>query len=243
MVLGLFSKKNSLDRAIKKATSPNSQSADRVAAMEALAQDGSHDALLALCKRFSFSASKMIEDEQEKQLAVEMLSSQGEAAVEPLHDYMKAALSIAFPLRILERVAEPARRFEVVDDLLEREEPGYTKDTTRRIQLIEWLGELEDVEHTEVVRRVAPYLEDFDENVRNAAAEAIALKPCAEAAQSLVDALLREGEESMRFRRRCAEILADNGLSLCGRKAEIAELTQDFLSEFRLHRDKLARKK
>jgi HEAT repeat protein len=243
MVLGLFSKKSSLDRAIKKATSPNSQSADRVASMEALAQDGGHDALLALCKRFSFSASKMIEDEQEKQLAVEMLSAQGEAAVEPLHDYMKSAKTIAFPLRILERVAEAARRFEVVDDLLEREEPGYTKDTTRRIQLIEWLGELEDVEHAEVAKRVAPYFEDFDENVRIAAAEALALKPCAEAAQPLVDALLREGEESFRLRRRLAEILADNDLSLCGRKSEVAALTENQLSDFRLHRDKLARKK
>ncbi len=243
MVLGLFSKKNPLDRAIKKATSPMAQSADRVAAMESLAEAGTHEALVALCRRFSFSSHKMIEDEQEKQLAVEMLSGQGDNAVAPLHEYMKSALSIAFPLRILERVADPERRFEVVDHLLGGEEPGYTKDTTRRIQLIEWLGELEDVDHREVVKRVAPYCEDFDENVRIAAVEAIALKPSDDAAEPLVSALLREEEESMRLKRRVAEILAENGLSLCGRKDEVAELTNHELSEFRLHRDKLARKK
>ena len=243
MVLGMFSKDRAMERTIKKATSPLAQSADRVAAMEKLADTGTHDALLALCRRFSFSSHKMIEDEQEKQWVVETLAGKGEAAVAPLHDYMKEASSIAFPLRILERVSDPDRRFEVIDALLAGEEPGYTKETTRRIQLIEWIGELEDVESSQVVDRVAPYLADFDENVRIAAAEALSLKPGSGAAERLVAALLREEEESMRFKRRVAEVLADNELSLCGRKDEVAVLFDDLLSDFRLHRDKLARKK
>ncbi len=243
MVFGLFSKGTPLDKTIKKATSENAQSADRVIAMEKLAEDGSHEALLALCRRFSFSATKMIEDEQEKQTAIELLSSKGDDAVDPLHEYMQSALSIAFPLRVLERIAEGERLFEVVDDLLAREEPGYTKDSTRKIQLIEWLGELENVNSRELARRIAPYLQDFDENVRFAAAEGLALRPTEEAAEPLVNALLREEEESMRLKRRAAEILADNNLSLCGRKDEVAALFDDLLSGYKLHRDKLARKK
>lgn len=243
MVFGLFSKGSSLDRTIKKVSSQNAQSADRLEAMERLAEAGTHEALVALCRRFSFESSKMIEDEQEKQTVVALLSRQGDDAVDPLHDYMNTALSIAFPLRVLERVAEGERLFAVVDDLLAQEPAGYTKDSTRKIQLIEWLGELEDAKARDVATRVAPYLKDFDENVRFAAAEALALKPCDEAAEPLVSALLREEEESMRLKRRIAEILAENSLSLCGRKNEVAELFEDWLSDYKLHRDKLSRKK
>ncbi|GAB4518452.1 MAG: hypothetical protein Tsb0020_37060 [Haliangiales bacterium] len=245
MVFGLFSKERALQRTIKKATNKMSQSPERWGAMEKLRDDGSDEALFYLLKRFSFSYSKMVEDEQEKEWVVETMVAKGELGLPALQRYMKddSTTTIAYPLRILERVASHERILEVIDDLLANEDPGYTRDTTKRIQIIDWMRDWPDATGEEVLARVAPYLEDFDENTRFAAVEAISHHPIEAATDPLVAALLNEDEDSRRLKVRIAEVLAQAELTLGSHKKAIAGLTDDVLSEFRIHRDKLARKK
>ena len=243
MVFGLFSKERSLKRAQKKALSKLAQSAERWGAMETLSKDGSEESLFTLCKRFSFESTKQVEDHEEKQWVVETLVSKGMAVLPALRRYMQNAESVAYHLGILERIADKATILEVVDELLADEKPGYTRDPKKRTQIIDWLGEWEAGSDSEAVQRVLPYLADFDENVRFSAVNAISLRPIPEVAEPLVAALLREDEESRRLRVRIADILAEAKLDLCGRKKEVAELTGDILSAFRLKRDKLVRKK
>ena len=109
MVFGLFSKEKALKRAMDKTVNKHAQSADRWAAMEKLRNDGSEEALFALCRRLSFNYDKTIEDEQEKQWVYETLTSKGPDAVAPLLRYMKQADSIAYPLRIRDTVPAVAR--------------------------------------------------------------------------------------------------------------------------------------
>lgn len=242
MVFGLFSKERALQRTIKKATNKLAQSADRWGAMEKLRDDGSEEALYGLLLRFSFASQKSVEDEQEKAWVVDTMTAMGERCLPALRRYMKSETAIAYALRILEGVADREKALAVVDEILGREEPGYTRDPGKRIQVIDWLAEWQGCSNAEVIQRVAPYLADFDEGVRFAAAAAIGVRPGAEATQALVTALIKPDEESRRLRVKIAEILADHQLDLGGATNEIAGLLETVLGDFRLQRDKLVRK-
>lgn len=241
MVFGLFSKERAFQRTVKKATDKLAQQPERWAAMEKLRDDGSEEALFHLLKRFSFASQKMVEDEQEKSWVVETMAAKGSACLPALRRYMKAESAIAYPLRILEKVASHDQALEIIDELLADEQPGYTRDTTKRIQIIDWLAEWQEGTVDEAAERITPYLQDFDEGVRFAAVEALSLRPSPKAAEPLVTALLRDGEESRRLKVRIAEILCDAQLDLGGKKQEISALFGDVLSGYRLHHDKLAR--
>ncbi len=238
MVFGLFSKEKALKKTIDRALNRVSQSSDRWAAMEKLREDGSEEALLALCKRFSFSYDKTIEDQQEKDWAVSSLASLGEAALGPLRRYMKSAPNLGYPLQILGQLTTKERVLEVIDEILEDEEPGYVRDPKRRIDIIEWLGAWK-ADAKDVVPRVLPYVEDFDENVRFKSIETISLKPEASAAETMCRAMVREEEESQRFQVRCAEILSEHGWSVGSHKSEIQKLLPTILSKFNLKGDTL----
>lgn len=242
MVFGLFSKERKLQRTIKKATNKLSQSPDRWAAMEKLRDDGTEEALFHLLRRFSFNYDKMVEDEQEKEWVVDVMVGKGEQGLSALRRYMKSASAIAYPLRIMGQVASNAQGLEIIDELLANEEPGYTRDTTKRIQIIDWLREWKGAEHDDIVARVVPYLEDFDENTRFAAAEALSQHAVPAAVGPLISAMVKEDEESGRLKVRIAELLADRELDLGDRKDAIAPLLDTVLSDFLIQKDKLVRK-
>jgi HEAT repeat protein len=238
-----FSKERGLRRAMDKVMNKHAQSVDRFAAMEKLSKDGSDDALFALTKRFSFKYDKTIEDQQEKQWVMDTLISKGEASLPAVRRYMKEAQTLHYPLLVVGRVASIKTALEIVDEVLAAEPPGYTRDPERRTDLIAWLGECDDASNEEVTRRCIPYLADFDENVRYKAVDSIALKPHPSAAGPLVDALVREEEESRRLRVRIGEVLAENQWDLGEKKSEVSALMEPgkALEQFKMHRDKLQR--
>ncbi|HWM84846.1 MAG TPA: HEAT repeat domain-containing protein [Kofleriaceae bacterium] len=240
-MFGLFSKDRALKRAMEKVTSKHAQSVDRWAAMEKVAKQGSEEALYALCCRFAFKYDKTIEDQSEKSWVVEALVARGENALPAVRRYMKTAGSLHYPLIVLGQIAEDATVFEVIDEILRDEPPGYTRDPERRTDVLSWLGEWEGPSNQEIARRILPYLEDFDENVRYKAVDSLGFKPTPEAAEPLVKALVREEEESRRLRQRIAEVLADNQWDLGERKSEVAALLETQLTSYKMHRDRLVR--
>jgi len=243
MVFGFFSKERKLERTKKKAMNRLAQSVDRWAALERLRDHGDDDALYTLCRRWTFNSTKMPEDETEKDWVVSSLIALGPAGMGALRRYLKNNTAVSYALRVLDGIATPEQAMEVVDEVLDDEEPGYTRDPTKRIDFINWLSEYEKVGNAEIVKRVAPYLIDRDENTRYASVEAIDMRPSPEGAEPLVAALLNEEEESRRLKARIGETLANHDMDLCGRKSEVAELFDDLLSGYRLHRNKLVRKK
>ena len=242
MVLGLFSKERALKKTIERANNKLGQHMDRFAAMDKLRENGSEEALFALCRRFSFHYDKTIEDQKEKEWTVDALAANPSASLTPLRRYMKGATSLGYPLAVLEKIADKAKTLEVVDELLAAEEPGYTRDPKKRIDIIEWLAEFEGTNAAEVCQRVTPYLEDFDENVRVKTVEAIAQKPDAQAAAPLVAALVRPEEESTRLRQRIADVLAQNHWGVSGHEDRVAAMVKDVLKGFALKGQNLVRK-
>ncbi len=240
--------KSALERHIKKTMNKFIQSPDRFAAMESLKAIGSDEALYGLCRRFGYVYDKTIEDEQEKQWVEDTLVAFGDRALPALRRFIMQGETISFPLRVLEKIAERDKVLEVVDELLAREEPGYTRSPEKKIQVLHWLGEWKAAPPPEIARRIVPYLKDFDETVRFTSVEALAhAKP--DEAQSrvpLLEALVRPEEESRRILVRIAEVLGDRRWRVDDppeMKDRVAAVAAATLPEFTLDKDgKLSRK-
>jgi hypothetical protein len=222
MVFGLFSKEKALQKTIERATNKLAQQADRESALHKLAEDGTEEALVGLCKRFSVTSMKGVEDEAEKQWVVNALVAKGDTALAPLVRFMKSADHLSFPLRVLERIASRDKILEVADELFASETPGYVRMPDRRIDLVRWFAEWKPATDDEVVSRLTPYTTDFDENVRFSAIDGLAHKAPAKIAPPLIAALLRPEEESGRIKRTIAEVLVASAAPLGDKAPAVA---------------------
>jgi len=243
MVFGLFSKEKALEKTIAKATNKLSQQVDRWGALERLKEDGSEDALLGLCKRFGITSMKGVEDEQEKNWVVDTLVGLGPAAQKPLERYMKQAEQLAFPLRVLERIAARDKVLEIADSLFASEPPGYVRMPERRIDLIRWFAEWKPATDDEVVSRLSPYISDFDENSRFAAIDGLAGRDPAKIAPPLIAALIRPEEESGRIKRTIVEVLERSKAPL-GDQADAvaAALTGPLADDFKVEKGQVKKR-
>lgn len=237
MVFGLFSKERSLQKTIEKATNKLSQQPDRWGALEKLRDDASDQALYGLCRRFGITSMKGVEDEQEKHWVVDVLVEKGGMALTPLRRYMKTAEQLAFPLRVLERIADHDKVLEVVDEVLKSEPPGYVRMPDRRIDLIKWFTEWKGATDDEVIPRITPYIPDFDENVRFTAIEGLGTKDPKKIAPPLINGLLRTEEESGRIRRTIVEVLEKTKAPLGGRGSEVAAVLSGQLADYKVDGD------
>jgi hypothetical protein len=223
MVFGLFSsKEKSLEKLIGKATNKLAQQVDRWAALERLREDGSEGALFGLCKRFAITSGNMVEDQQEKTWVVDALVAKGMVALPPLRRFLKSAPQLSYALQVLQQIATKEQALEVVDEILVNEPPGYVRDPERKLDVIRWMTEWK-AGHPEVYTRLLPYVGDFDQNVRVAAVDGIAEADIALTGKPLLDAFLRPEEESGRFRRRVAEVLAAKKFDLGDKASAVTQ--------------------
>ncbi len=173
-VFDLFSKdgrqQRARDKNVSRAVNKYSQSPDRMKALQSLRDDGSPEAIYGMLRRFGMMYDKTIEDEQEKDWVFEVLVEKGAAIIPSIQKYLFSADSISWPLRLLDRVAGKEEELEILKAVLERHEPGYERDPTKKIQLLNHLAALKD---DRVPPLVVPYLGDMDEGVRYAAVEAL----------------------------------------------------------------------
>ena len=228
--LDFFSKQGRVERSrasnLKNAVNKFSQSADRFRALQALRDDGSPEALYGLLRRFGVMYDKTIEDEQEKDWVFEVLVEKGASLLPSLKKYMRDADSISWPLRLLDKVADHETELAALQEILERHEPGYERDPTKKIQLLNHLAGFKD---KRVPPLVAPYLADMDEGVRYAAVEALVRQADeAAAAGPLLERFTNADEDSLRIRLQIAEGFVDLGWTV---PAEARDAVQRFLPE------------
>lgn len=201
-LLGFLSKegreRRSLDRNIKGAVNKYAQSPDRYKAMQGLLEDGSPDALFGAMRRFGMMYDKSIEDEQEKEWLFDSLAEKGAAILPQVERYLKSAESISWPLRLLSKIAGQEHELDILKRILERHEPGYERDPTKKIQL---LNHLASVKEKGASALIAPYLVDMDEGVRYAATEALTRIGDEEQARDPLTAhFVADSEDSLRVR-------------------------------------------
>jgi hypothetical protein len=110
---------------------------------------------------------------------------------------------------LLSKVAGKEHELEVLKRILDQHEPGYERDPTKKIQLLNHLAASKE---SGAPAMVVPYLDDMDEGVRYAAAEALVRLGNQDIARDpLIAHFIAESEESLRVRLQIAEGLADRG--------------------------------
>jgi len=176
MVFGLFSKEKSLQRTIEKAINKLAQQPDRWTALEKLKEDGSEDALVGLCKRFSITSMKGVEDETEKLWVVDTLVAKGPTALAPLIRYMKTAEQLSFPLRVLERIADRDKVIEVGRSAARQRAAGLRPDARSADRPPALVRRVKPATDDELISRFTPYVTDFDENSRFSAIDGMSTR-------------------------------------------------------------------
>ncbi len=206
--------KKRLEKLVRTVTSPYTQSAERYHAMEQLLADGSTDAIASLFERFTITSTKSIEDEEEKGWAYRKLSSLGPQVLPGAKQFCLSDVpslgarhhNIAWALRVVEDVADAEQEWDILDALLERHPPEYSREVSTKIQM---LTHIADIDADRVVQILTRYLADPDENVRFFVIEAL-IDIADEAAKSaLVERFLHPDEDSVRLRTKILDGLAD----------------------------------
>jgi hypothetical protein len=232
----LFSSEGRAERSLRKhvarAKNKDAQSADRFVSLEALRDDGSPEAVTGLFGRFTIRYDKSIEDEQEKEWVFEELTKLGPKILPQLQQHLRSADSIAWGLKVLHEVAQPDQAWPLIADLCERNDNTYTRDPSKKIQLLHYLDEQSD---PRCGQALVPYLEDMDEGVRFTAVEGLLHHKQAEQSQQpLLQLLVNEKEESRRIKKRIVDGFADLGWDVKGFSGTVEKLLADLLPGARL---------
>jgi hypothetical protein len=221
-----------LRRHVARARNKDAQSADRFASLEALKDDGGAEAQLGLLGRFTIRYDKSIDDEQEKDFVFDALCKMGAGVLPQLQQHLRNADSIAWGLKVLHEVADKDQAWPILADLCERNDNTYTRDPSKKIQLLHYLGEQED---PRCGVALVPYLQDMDEGVRFTTVEGLLRHKLADSAREpLIKLLLDEKEESRRIKRRIVDGLADLGWDVKGYSGTVEKLLPDLLPGARL---------
>ena len=80
------------------------QQHERWESIQALAKDGSDEALRALLVRFTIRVDPSITDGEEKNAAFHGIVLHGEAALGPTRDFLESSDTLAWPLKILKEI-------------------------------------------------------------------------------------------------------------------------------------------
>jgi len=224
--------KGRLAKHIARARNKDAQSADRFSSLEVLRDDGSPEAVEGLLSRFTIRYDKSIEDEQEKQFVFDELVKMGAKILPPLQKHLRNAESISWGLKILDEVASKDEAWPILADLCERNDNTYVRDPSKKIQLLNHLGEVDD---PRAAKGLVPYLTDMDEGVRFVTVESLLRQKDAETAREpLLTLLTNEKEESRRIKKRILDGFADLGWDVKGYSGTVEKMLDDMLPGSRL---------
>ncbi len=187
-----------LSKHVARVANKRAQTHERRESIQVLASDGSDEAIRGLLTRFSIRVDPSITDGEEKNAAFQGVVQQGEAALEPVRDFLRSSETLAWPLKILREIQTEEAVTTTLLELLSKMDTEYERDPQKKIDLI---ASFEEHKDPRIVEAVTRFLEDMNETVRFHAAGAILAQDEAEAAlERMTQAFL--AEESVRVRMR-----------------------------------------
>lgn len=205
-----------LKKHVARVANKRAQKHERWESIQVLAADGSDEALRALLTRFTVRVDPSITDGEEKNEAFHAIAQHGEAALEPVRDFLNSAENLAWPLKLLREIQTEEQVTTILLELLSRMDTEYERDPQKKIDLI---ASFEEHKDPRIVEAVIRFLEDMNETVRFHAAGAILAQDEADAA---LDALTKAflAEESVRVRMRMLDGYVERGWKLAEVKEE-----------------------
>jgi HEAT repeat protein len=205
-----------LKKHVARVANKRAQKHERWESIQVLAADGSDEALRALLTRFTVRVDPSITDGEEKNEAFHAIAQHGEAALEPVRDFLNSAENLAWPLKLLREIQTEEQVTTILLELLSRMDTEYERDPQKKIDLI---ASFEEHKDPRIVEAVIRFLGDMNETVRFHAAGAILAQDEADAA---LDALTKAflAEESVRVRMRMLDGYVERGWKLAEVKEE-----------------------
>jgi HEAT repeat protein len=116
--------------------------------------------------------------------------------------------NIAWALRIIEDVADATQEWDLLQALLAKHPPEYSRYPTLKTQLLVHVAEIDDPRTVDIL---LGYLDDPDENVRFLAIESLLEIRDPRARPAFVARVCNPQEDSVRLRTRILDGLADLG--------------------------------
>jgi len=202
-------------------TNRDSQAEDREIAARWLADNGSGKALLSLLSRFDMQLEHQIHDRDERELIFALGMSIGEPIIKPLRAHLKKCKKFAMPIRLFHQLQGEKKTVEFVFELLEIELKKDDFKAGKKTDMLVWLTEYR---HERAIEAATPFLKDFDEAVRCAAAEVIISQQDDAGRDVLEAAFANPEEESNRLRARLAEVFSSRRWTVVNTEAVEANL-------------------
>jgi hypothetical protein len=208
-----------LKKHVARVANRRAQKHERWESIQVLASDGSDEALRALLTRFTIRVDPSITDGEEKNEAFQGIVQHGEAALEPVRDFLDSSETLAWPLKILREIQSEEEVNTILLELLSKMETEYERDPQKKIDVIAGFEESKD---PRIVDAVTRFLEDMNETARFHAAGAILAQDEADAAlEPMTKAFL--AEESVRVRMRMLDGYIERGWKLADVKEEASK--------------------
>jgi hypothetical protein len=207
-----------MKRHAKTMANRDAQADDRTRSAEWLFENGTDEAILALCNRFKFTTENHMKDVDEKELVYGYLVDLGPKAVGPLREFMLRNAQFTYPLRVVEHFEGKEKAVDVLLQMLEKEKDPFKPEKKRQILL-----RLADFSDPRARDALVSELQDFDEGIRYAAAEALIGIDDPSVRTPLAQALAKSGEESNRLRVRIAEAFHQRSWPLGEHAAAVAQ--------------------
>jgi len=210
-------------RLTRKLENKYGQAQDRQVAIDQLASIGTAEAAEALLKRFSFKIEQTIGDEEEKTSVYNYLVAMGPTAVEPIVSYLKNENNPHWPTKALRQIVGDDTTVAQLLDLITNMEAIFDRDIQRKEELVSNLCEFD---HPDVVKALAEFARDENEEVRVRAVEAMARMGNEELCDLMVERLMDE-QETRRMRMSILALLVDRKWKVKNRKEDIRKILPD----------------
>lgn len=236
-LFGLFGKQplsdKKIDKIAKLAANPYAQPDVRMKEMQKLLAAGSPEALRGLLKRFAANASGAIADEDEKKWLEDALVERGQAAVEPLRQYIKGQEQLTYALRAYRGICGNDEAVRFFSEVLAAYGPDDHRSGEAKLQMVWQLGE--NLDEPRVLPALIPFLHDHSDDVRWAVldlleraadrkllTDALRQRVCAELGD-----LVSVDDVGPRIQQRAAEILAAREWQIPGDNENLATLLDE----------------
>lgn len=222
ITLSIGSKDKQLVLHSRRIKTKDAQAEDRQASAIWLATHRTPESIVGLLGRFEMTYEHLMKDAGEKEEVAELVRHLGADAIRPLESHLGRCKAFARPLALYEELTSTEQAMAMVIKLIDKEGDSELRPEKKRHLLIK-LGEYT---HADARDTAMPFLDDYDEGVRYAAAEVLINQPETDAIRdALLGALTRPAEDSTRFRGRLAEIAAARGWKLDAHEDQIAGAT------------------
>lgn len=217
--MGIFTKikdyrdsrqKAKIDKAARLVKTVKAIKEDRWAAIELLCGlEDVETSVRNLLPRFEFSLEHGINDTREKELAMEGIISHGKAALPILKEWIQSTSRIAWPIKILKKIASDEEVVEALKSALNFDEVSFNQAAVdKNFDILCYLREYQLGSFTSKVQH---FLRDSDERVRFACIEALIEQNSTEIPGLLEPYLEDESAENIRIRQSVIRAFLEKG--------------------------------